>query len=387
AGRIPKGKRAAMSGYSGGGKGLFLDYAAQQGLTLAQLSPETEAAIEPLIDVGLAPENPLDTGAGLAGRQEIFSQVTQLMAKDDGVDLICMQGQLPMAEGETPNPENFAAVARLGKPVVAHGRMAQNVTETGRTFQESAGMPFLLGLPETIHAMKALGEYGETQRRGIQPLAPAQSAGLNQAGLQSLLTGRQIPPPMSAFAATPGEAAKRAGEIGFPVALKIQASEDLHKTELGGVRLHLLNETAVEAAAGSMLERLEVEIEGFLVQEQVEGLELLIGLRQDPQFGPFMVVGLGGVEVEALRDIAFRLLPVSAGDGAEMLGESRAARLMEEFRGRPARDKDAVINSIQALSEIYLAGRDEIEDLEINPLIVGAEGQGVRAVDLRVIWK
>ncbi len=389
AGRIPAGRRAAMSGYSGGAKGLFLDYAHQQDLPLAQLSPETSAAIAPLIDVGLAPENPLDTGAGVAGRQNVFSQISQIMAGDDGVDLICMQGQLPLSETETPDPETFAAVARLGKPVIAHGRMAQNVTEAGRAFQEAAGVPFVLGLPETVHALKALGDYGQVRRRGLRPLGAvdANATRLDSGALQDLLGARQIPPPKSAFAETPDEAAVRAREIGFPIALKIHSTQPLHKTELGGVKLHLLDENAVRQEAASMGERLEAEMEGFLVQEQVEGLELLVGLRRDAQYGPFVVVGLGGVQVEAIRDVAFRLLPIDAEDGMDMLSGLRASRLFGEFRGRPPRDMKAAVNAILAFSEIYLAYRDVLEDMEINPLIVLGEGEGVRAVDLRTVWR
>lgn len=391
AGRIPAGRRAALSGFSGGTKGLFLDYANEQGLPLAELSEATRDKIQPLIDPGLVAENPLDTGAGLAGLQKRFSEVCQIVAADDGVDMIAMQGQLPISEVEQPEPETFTAVAAIGKPVIALGRMGQNVTEAGRAFQDATGLPFLQGLPDAIHALKALGDYGAARRRGIVPLPEADPAPsrLDDAELQALLKARHIPPPESAFAETPEDAAVKAGEIGFPVALKIVSPEPLHKTELGAVALHLRDEGAVRNEAAAMAERLgaEIEITGFLVQEQVEGLELIVGLRDDPLFGPFAVVGLGGVYVEALRDVAFRLLPIDADDVGEMLNELRSSRLLAAFRGRPARDRDAAARAIVQLSEIYLAHRSRLEDLEINPLIVLGEGEGVRAVDLRPVWK
>jgi acetyltransferase len=114
---------------------------------------------------------------------------------------------------------------------------------------------------------------------------------------------------------------------------------------------------------------------------------LIVGLRNDPQFGPVVIAGLGGVYVEALRDIAFRLLPVTASDALDMLGELRSKKLFGEFRGKPARDMDAVATAISALSEIYLDHREVLDDLEINPLIVLGKGDGVRAVDIRPLWK
>ncbi len=129
------------------------------------------------------------------------------------------------------------------------------------------------------------------------------------------------------------------------------------------------------------------EISGFLVQEQIEGLELIVGIRNDPVFGPVAVAGLGGVYVEALADIAFRLLPVSETDALAMLDELRSKALFDEFRGQPARDRDAAAAAIVALSDIYLAHRDTLDDLEINPLMVLRNGEGVRAVDIRTVWK
>jgi succinyl-CoA synthetase beta subunit len=139
-----------------------------------------------------------------------------------------------------------------------------------------------------------------------------------------------------------------------------------------------------------MIERLRAEhpsarIDGFLIQEMVSGVELLAGVREDPQYGPVMVVGLGGVLVDALGDVALRLLPVDAAEARDMLDSLRARAVLAEFRGRPARDVAAICRAIAGLSRFYLDHRTWLTDLEINPLVALAEGQGVRAVDVRVV--
>ena len=129
----------------------------------------------------------------------------------------------------------------------------------------------------------------------------------------------------------------------------------------------------------------DAEIEGFMVQQMVDGLEVIAGVRDDPQFGPVLALGFGGVLVEAIGDVTFRLLPVTAADVADMLGDLRAKALLGPFRGAPARDVDALIDCAVALSNVYLDLRGEVSDIEINPLMVGATGDGVCAVDIRAI--
>jgi succinyl-CoA synthetase beta subunit len=172
--------------------------------------------------------------------------------------------------------------------------------------------------------------------------------------------------------------------------VKIVSPAAIHKTEVGGVMLHLSDTASVEHAAATMAKRLHrhapgAEIDGYLVQEMVDGLEMIVGVREDPQFGPFMVVGLGGVLVEVLKDVALRLLPIDEETAREMIGSLRSARLLAEFRGQPRRDTEAVVRAIVGLSQFFLDHRPWLSDLEINPLIVLAERQGVRAVDVRAV--
>jgi len=172
--------------------------------------------------------------------------------------------------------------------------------------------------------------------------------------------------------------------------VKIVSPQASHKTEVGGVALGLAEAAAVRTAAESMSRSLRARdpkaaIDGYLVQEMVSGLEMIIGVRADPQFGPFMIVGVGGVFVEALNDVAIRLLPVDEEIAREMLLSLRAKVLLGAFRGKPPRDVAAVARAVAGLSRLFLDHREWLSDLEVNPLIVLAEGEGVRAVDVRAV--
>ncbi len=390
-GRLPAGRRVAMVGYSGGAKGLFIDYADRLGLELAAFSDATRARLKPMIDPGVATENPLDTGAGLAGRLQDFSEICKVVAADPGVDLISVQGQLPISEDAGDDPAVFRRVRdATAKPTLAHNRMSQNVNAAGLKFQTSAGVPFLQRLPELAHAMHGLVTYAERRRKPILTPLPEPSTAPVDLPIEQLLAQRGIPGPRSLTAATAEAAAAAAAKIGFPVALKIISPQALHKTEVDGVALGLTRPESVIEAARAMRTRLlehapHATVTGFLVQEMVNGLEVIVGARQDPHFGPFLVLGLGGVLVEALQDVAIRLLPVDRDDIHEMIAELRGKTLLGAFRGAPPRDVNALIEAALTLGDCYLSVRSTLSDIEINPLIVRADGEGVCAVDVRAI--
>ncbi|MBK19242.1 MAG: hypothetical protein CMM52_10460 [Rhodospirillaceae bacterium] len=393
--RWPMGKNIGMAGFSGGGKGLFLDYAADEGASMGRLSDETVALIDPIIDPGLSGQNPIDCGAGIAYRQQDFSVVCNHMAADDGVDIVAMQGQLPTSADDPTDPTIFSNVFdATDKPVIAYVRVSQNVSPAGLEFQKATKVPFVQGLSQAVRAILGLVRYSDAMNKGVTPLpdATGDKANLDGEAFDALLSEKGLTPPASGFGATPTEAANQAAKLGFPVVLKILSPQASHKTEVGGVALNLDDEAAVIGAAEDMASRLKAaepnaEIEGYLVQEMVSGTEVILGIREDPQFGPFMVVGLGGILVEAVRDVSFRMLPVSEDDAREMLDELRGKSILGAFRGAAPRDVDALVKAICGLSDIFAQYRNHLADLEVNPIIVGAEGEGVRAVDVRPVWR
>jgi acyl-CoA synthetase (NDP forming) len=392
-GRLPKGNRIAMVCYSGGAKGLMLDYAADEGAEMAQLSPETRAKLPALIDPGLAPENPLDVGPVVGVQPAKFADICKLVIADPTVDLATVQGLAPVNPADPYSPAPLREIRdSTDKPILAFGRIAQNASDISRKFQHETGVPFIQGLPETVRALQSLVHYAAAQRRGVAALpAPRGSAGnLAGARLDAVLAEHGLTVPKSGLAKTADEAAAQAAAIGFPVAVKIVSPQASHKTEVGGVALGLPDAAAIRSAADAMAKRLaahdpSAQIEGFLVQEMVDGLEMILGVREDPQFGPFMLVGFGGVMVEVMRDVAIRLLPIDEDIARDMLRSLRGAALLGAFRGRPPRDMQAVVRAMTGLSRLFADHRPWLSDLEINPLIVLAENRGARAVDVRLV--
>jgi acetate---CoA ligase (ADP-forming) len=198
--------------------------------------------------------------------------------------------------------------------------------------------------------------------------------------------------PRSAFAATPEQAAADAARLGFPVVLKIVSPSFSHKTEVGGVKLDLRTAAAVESEARALQNTISrinpaATVEGFIVQEMVSGVEIILGARTDPLYGPMLIIGAGGIFVELMKDVAFRLLPVGPKEALAILAELKVSKLLAGYRGKPASDVDGLVNAICGISNFYLNHRNLLTDFEINPLIVLANGHGVRAVDVRLVQR
>ncbi|HEX2386485.1 MAG TPA: acetate--CoA ligase family protein, partial [Candidatus Binatia bacterium] len=177
----------------------------------------------------------------------------------------------------------------------------------------------------------------------------------------------------------------KAKQLGFPIALKLVAPEIVHKTESGAVVLGLKSASEVEAAGKDLLAKASQA--HLLLQEMIQGTEVLVGARSDPQYGPFLMVGLGGIFVEVLKDVALRLLPVSEAEAVEMLKELRGYKILTGVRGQPPRDLKALARAMAGVSELFAVQREHLSDFEINPLMVRPEGQGAVAVDVRLVRK
>ena len=189
------------------------------------------------------------------------------------------------------------------------------------------------------------------------------------------------------------DALRIAAEIGYPVAVKIDSPDITHKTEVGGVYLGVRDSSELVAAYNQVTESVaknapHATINGVLIQEMVkDGLELIVGMHRDPQFGPVILCGLGGVLTELLNDVSMRLCPLNCLDVEDMLSELKGLRLLQGFRGGAARDIKAVGDALVRLSELSGDFPDEIESIDINPLAVFAEGQGVKVLDALVVLR
>jgi len=386
-GRFPRGSRAAIVVNSGGMKGLICDHCDELKTNLAQLSDQTKAAVRPLIPPELAVENPLECGVAGFGDEQGFINIVKLHAEDDGVDLLAIHGELP--RGQQRNAGLFKSLAEAtDKPVLAFGRSTYSCLDESRVYQEEAGMPFLQAIKPTLRALAGLGLYGERRQLGVPtlPAASGNAADLDGEKLNALLQRHCIGLPRQAMAGNATDAGAKAKEIGLPVALKLVSPDIVHKTESGAVVLGLKSAEEVTSEGQKLLSK-TLGRSQLLIQEMVQGTEVLIGARTDPQYGPFLMVGLGGIFVEVLKDVSIRLLPVDEREAREMLEELRGYKVLEGVRGQGQRDIDALVKAMAGLSDIFAAHHNFLSDMEINPIMVRAKGGGVAAVDVRLIRK
>ena len=385
-GRRPRGGRAAIVVNSGGMKGILLDHIEEVGIDLATLSDASNQALRPLIPDDLVVENPLECGVAGFGNENTFAEIVRIHAEDDGVDLLAIHGELPRF-GEKRNPDLLKNISRsIDKPVVAHARSTYSLQDESRAFQEASEVPHLQGIKATLRALNGLGAYGQRRRLGIPAMPPAdgKAADLEGPAWHQRLAAHGLTPPREAVADTPAAAAAQAGAMGFPVVLKLQSPEVVHKTEVGGVVLGLDSAERVEQAGAELLAKGPAGSK-LLVQEMVGGTEVILGARVDPQYGPFVMVGLGGIFVEVLKDVALRLIPVTTEDAQAMLRQLKGYKVLEGVRGQGPRDVDALVRAITGLSGLFAAHRGHLSDLEINPLMVQEAGAGVAAVDVRIV--
>jgi acetate---CoA ligase (ADP-forming) len=387
AGRLPKGPRVGFVTTSGGTVDLLYDYIEEiAGITTPDFDADTKITLRPLISPELTLKNPLDAGNPSGDAADAAMCIA--VANDPNVDMLAWAGTPPGGRRVRDPATMKRVAAATDKPVVGFIRMQHVTGKEAVEFQEQVGFPFLQGLPEVVRALAALAFYGARKGRAIAPLPPATGRAETLDQLAQILERNGLPAPRSGLAATPSEAAVLATRIGFPVALKIAARAISHKTEAGGVRLNLASVDAVEHAGESLIAAASAAapgatIDGLLVQEMVEGNEIIVGAHTDPLYGPMLVVGAGGILVELIKDVAVRLLPVIPDDVRAMLAELRVTRLLQGFRGRPAGNIEALVRAICGLADVYLDHRHLLHDLEINPLIVGPDG--VRAVDVRMV--
>jgi acetyltransferase len=388
-GRRPKGPRIGFVTTSGGTVDLLYDYAEAEGAVIPEYSAATHAALMPHMQEGISPKNPLDTGIPTTLKAAVNQ--CEIVARDPNVDIVAWASPLPGKGGAWDDIDELARLlTATDKPVIAFGRMIHQMTADGIAVQEQAGFPFLQGLEPTLRAINAL--WFHAQRAGRTPTipTPAPPSDLTPENFDATLARYGIALPQSRMAASMEQAAEAAAAIGFPVALKIRSADIVHKTEAGGVMLDLASRQQVLDAAATLVRSArathpKAKIDGFLVQEMVSGVETIVGARSDPLYGPLLLVGAGGIMVELVRDVALRLLPVSASDVNAMLDGLKVSRLIAGYRGRPAADRKALEAAALALSHFYLDHRARIAEIEINPLIV--RSTGALAVDVRVAWE
>ena len=409
---LPSGSVVVLSD-GGGHATIVCDAADRAGLAVPQLSTVTREGLARILPARSALGNPVDF-AGLAEEEpEVVPRVLEVCLADPAIGGAIFAGHFggyfKIAGEELGRRELAAArqvvevVKRHDKPVILHtiygGQPLPALEELRR-----AGIPVYRSLEASARAMASVRRYHQLRTpapvqaewllrvdRARVEVVLARAAGpdrrvLVEPDARELLALYGVPVPSHRIAETGEEAAAAAREMGGPVAMKLVSAEVVHKTEAGAVLLDVAGPEAAAAAHHELIRRAAVVTASrprVLVTPMIRGgIETVVGAFRDPQFGPVVMFGLGGILVEVLDDVVFRLAPVARGEAEAMIGEIRSRRLFEGARGRPAADVAALAHVIVRVSEL-IAERPEIAELDLNPVF--ALERGAAVADARVV--
>lgn len=400
----PRGNRATSVAVSGGNLVLFTDLAAGQGIAFPTFSEEATTKLRGLIPGFAAVNNPADLSAGAIGARDLFAKATGTLLDDPGVDIaVPLITFAPAADIRA-----VADLARAAEKPVAllwTGRCLDDPALTPEALVAEGVVVFRDALPCAQAIARQMRWSAFLRRRTAAPpprrpldadtssarrLLAGASGPLSESASRKVLACYGLHGPAGALATTPEEAAAAAAGIGGRVVLKVQSPDIPHKTEAGAVRLGVapgqVTETARAILASARAYAPAARIEGVLVQEMVTGgQEMLLGMTRDMTFGPVLTLGFGGVLVEVLRDVTFRLPPVSAEEAEAMLEELRLAPLLRGVRGAPASDVAALADAIARFSWLVADLGDALEEVDVNPVSVLPGGGGVRVLDALVV--
>ena len=401
----PKGDRVLIITNSGGSGTISADAVEKAGLTVAPLGEELARQLRRALPDAAFIDNPIDISAAAEPRH--YAAALDIVAAEGSFDavLIVLAPQYMTEPAATVR----AIVAHLDEnmPVLAAFLGGGDIMPS-RQELAAAGLPFYDSPERAVTALKAMHEYGVWQRR---PARQVVRFPVNRRRVERIIYRRQRTDRLrlgevkskdilkaygfqileGRLTTSPEEAMEIARFIGFPVALKVISPSIIHKSDLGGVRLNLNSAQEVADAFDLMMLRINklapnAIIGGIYVEKMAEkGLEVIIGMTRDPQFGPMLMFGLGGIFVEVMKDVTFHLAPITENEAAQMLQSTRSYELLQGKRGLKEVDMHAIAVALQRISQLT-TDFPQILDLEINPLIVGEMGNEPVVVDARMTF-
>jgi acyl-CoA synthetase (NDP forming) len=400
AGRLPEGNGVGIVTQSGGAAVLMADRCEEVGLKVAELAPATRERLAGVIPAFGSASNPVDITGQFVAEPQLLLDSMRIVLDDPGVDVGVVWLQLMDAHVEKLLDIFRHLQTVTSKPWVVCWVAASDAALAGL---RAAGIPALRGAEPAVDAIAALVQYAAARRRWCED-APARSAlrvpelrlpasagPLPSLEAQDLLRACAVPVAEARVVSTANTAVAAAEALGYPVALKIESPDILHKTEAKGVLLNLGDPASVRAGTDALMRNARAfdpnaRLTGVLVQTMTRGnVELVIGLQRDPVFGAVVMVGLGGVLIEVLKDVAFRAAPVTASEALSMLNELKGAQVLDGVRGGTGVDRCAVARMVSAVSLLGVALGDRLESLDLNPVL--GSGDTVKAVDWLLLLK
>jgi acetyl coenzyme A synthetase (ADP forming)-like protein len=402
---LPKGNRVAIITNAGGPGIMAADAIEREGLGFAQLSKETQDKLADYLPAAANIHNPIDVlGDALADRYE-FALDTVL--DDPGVDIVlviltpqAMTECLPTAEAVArvvkKKPEKTVLACFLGAEKIAAALTALRAGSVPEFQSPESAV-------DTIRVMTGHVRWRNKPKRVVK-LFPVNRhkveiiierhirQGLREVGeaeAKEILEAYGFVTPKGALATSPEQAAAIADQIGYPVVMKIWSPDIIHKSDVGGVKLGMRNAQEVMDAFDLMMYRVpkkapDAQILGVLVQQMCKGVrEVILGMNRDPRFGPLMMFGMGGTMVEVMKDVSFYLAPLTADEAKQMLMSTRTYKMLQGVRGEEGVDIDAIAEGLQRVSQL-VTEYPQIQELDINPYVVGPRGTVPIAVDARM---
>ncbi|MFN8590258.1 MAG: acetate--CoA ligase family protein [Thermomicrobiales bacterium] len=393
----PRGGGLALGGDSGGERALIVDRAAEIGVPWAVVSDETLATIGSVLDPGLEPANPLDLWGSGHDWQQVYETCLGALARDPATGMIVLA--VDLVPGSRLVPGYCEAIERVaaetGTPAAVMGNLTAAIDPIAAGWLREHGIPVLMGTDTGLAAIRHLLEwrpaepdwdfarFNAARSERWREVIGDRTQPLDEIESKAVLADWGIPTVSERVVDGAAAAAAAAEMLGWPVVLKTAAPGLIHKSDAGGVKLGLAERAEVVAAYAELNERFGPRV---VVQRHVSAtgrVELFLGVSRDPQFGPLVTVGLGGIWVEVLRDVRNVLPPIDAAAARRLLLSLRAAPLLRGARGAPPVDLPALATTIASFSRMAASLGDVIEQIDVNPLLAGPEG--VVAVDAVIV--
>ena len=408
--RLPGGRGAGVLSVSGGSGIVFADAAVANGLDLPPFASETLRGLRQSIPAFGSIENPADVTAGIFNNMKLIGETIGHVLADPGVhQLAILFAALPDPAAAVAAEVIAQAQAKTAKPIHVAWCARRERAPKAYLILKQAGIAIVPTPGRLARAAAAMATFArrcrEAERDGrrqhvtvkksppaVLPTLPPGEVTLNEAESKRLLEAFGVPVTREVLVKSGEDALAAAARLSFPLAVKIVSRDIPHKTEIGGVKLGVDSAQSLQAAIAEVLANARERapravIEGVLVAEMAQGLEVLIGAVNDPSFGPCVALGLGGVFAEALRDTTHRPAPVDHVEALAMIGELKGAKLFDGWRGGEAYDKEALAAALVAVSELAAALGGRLVEMDVNPVFVGPFGQGALAADALVILK
>ena len=403
------GRRMGLVTPSGGACDIMADRAHAEGMLLPDFAPETVRGLQQILPEFSTIHNPLDVTGYLVVDRTLQQRALQVVVDDPGLDFIVYLSEPPRVEPPAPQMEGYLEMYRsLGVmmrgsriPIVVLSNTSVDLTPFGRFISDHAGIHFVGGIEHGMTALRnALWWYqghfqNSTPAQELLDAVPPIRTVEPPSGIwpeyiaRRFLQTRGIPVVPGVLATSAQEAVTAAREFGFPVALKIQADDILHKSDVGGVVLNVADEDEVRQSFEMILHtvgRKVNAIDGILVSPmRPAGIELLVGIMQDDSWGQALVVGLGGIWAEVFQDTSVRVLPVSRDEIYKMLFELRGVALLRGVRGQAAVNVEKLVDVLWRICQVAQGLRERLDTLEINPLLL--YGSSIEAIDVLMTWK